>query len=118
MFKKGEQMVLLGSWKLCSSPLKLAKYFEMEYGVSCSVVNARFAKPLDHNLLSEHCKNHELIVSLEDNVLRGGFGSAILEQLNESHSPAQLVRFGWPDQFIEHGSDVNELRKKHGLGLR
>lgn len=113
--KKGNKWSFWALGNFVPVALKLAKYFEMEYGVSCSVVNARFAKPLDHNLLSEHCKNHELIVSLEDNVLRGGFGSAILEQLNEFRSPTQLFRVGWPDQFIEHGSDVNELRKKHGL---
>ncbi len=95
--------------------LKLAKYFELEYGISCSVVNARFAKPLDKSLLKKHCDSHNLIITMEDNVLSGGFGSAILEEINELTDPPRVMRFGWPDQFIEHGSGVDQIRQKYGL---
>jgi len=94
---------------------KLAKYFEHQHGISCSVVNARFVKPLDKELFLEHCKNHSMLISLEDNVIHGGFGSALLEEMNHLESRPKLIRFGWPDKFIEHGTSVSQLKKKYRL---
>jgi 1-deoxy-D-xylulose-5-phosphate synthase len=56
-----------------------------------------------------------LIVTLEDNVLAGGFGSAVLEALQEAECPAVVERIGWPDRFVEHGTNVEVLRAAHGL---
>ena len=56
----------------------------------------------------------EVILTLEDHVLRGGFGSAVLEELNRQGLSTPVGRMGWPDQFIEHGK-VEDLRKKYGL---
>ncbi len=86
-----------------------------EHGITAGVVNARFAKPLDTDALLEAAQSSKLIVTLEDHVIQGGFGSAVLEALDEAKSNCPLLRLGWPDEFIEHGSNVQALRARHGL---
>jgi 1-deoxy-D-xylulose-5-phosphate synthase len=83
-------------------------------GISAAVINPRFAKPIDSDCVAEYGKRCGLIVTLEDHVLAGGFGSAVLETLNEQEVQVPVVRVGWPDQFIEHGK-VDALRLKYGL---
>ncbi len=94
---------------MVADALKLAEKLE-EQGISAGVINARFAKPLDADLLLESAKASKLIVTLEDNVLTGGFGSAVLEELQIKQCQHPVERFGWPDQFVEHGSSVESLR--------
>ena len=94
---------------------ELAMKLDILHGISCSVVNARFVKPLDENLLLEHASEHRAIITLEDNVLMGGFGSSVLEVLSKQGIKTPSKCFGWPDQFIDHGNSVSELRTKHGL---
>lgn len=79
------------------------------------MVNARFVKPLDRNLLLSQAAVVPLIVTLEDHVLAGGFGGAVLEALQEAHCPTAVERIGWPDKFVEHGSSVDILRAAYGL---
>jgi 1-deoxy-D-xylulose-5-phosphate synthase len=84
-------------------------------GYTVGLVNARFAKPLDTDALLEAAQSCKLIVTLEDHVIQGGFGSAVLEALDEANANCPLLRLGWPDEFIEHGSSVAALRAQHGL---
>src|SRR5215207_6740116 len=100
---------------MVSEALKLAQRLEREENVSVGVVNARFAKPLDRNLLLSQAAVVPLIVTLEDHVLAGGFGSAVIEALQEAHCPTAVERIGWPDKFVEHGSSVEILRAAYGL---
>lgn len=86
-----------------------------EHGISTGVVNARFAKPIDVDALSAAAGSCRLIVSMEDHVLTGGFGTALAEALLELGTPCPLLRIGWPDQFIEHASSVSSLRERHSL---
>lgn len=73
-------------------------------GIEVTVVNARFAKPLDKGLLLSLVKNHKLILTVEDHALMGGFGSAVLELITSENEDAnKIVRIGIPDRFIEHG---------------
>ena len=88
-----------------------------EEKLSVGVVNARFVKPLDRSLLLSHAACIPLLVTMEDHAATGGFGSAVLEVLQEAGCPAAVERIGWPDRFIEHGSNVDDLRAAHGLGL-
>lgn len=103
----------LGPW-VCDA-LDLAERLRVEEGLSVCVVNARFVKPLDQALLTAHAKSSRLIVTFEDNVVQGGFGSAVLETLNLSGSAAPVHRVGWPDNFVDHGTSVEELRAANGL---
>ena len=86
-----------------------------EHGIQAGVVNARFVKPLDTEQLLSSAANSKLIVTLEDNVISGGFGSAVIEALQEHDCLHPVLRIGWPDQFIEHGSSVAKLRASVGL---
>ena len=70
-------------------------------GVPPTVVNARFAKPLDIDLLREIAESHDVVVTIEDHALQGGFGSAVVEALPGCR--AYIARIGIPDHFIEHG---------------
>jgi 1-deoxy-D-xylulose-5-phosphate synthase len=83
-------------------------------GVSSAVINARFAKPVDVAMLEFYARSVDAIVTLEDHVLKGGFGSAVLEELNTFGLTTPVVRIGWPDQFIEHGKP-DALRAKYGI---
>jgi 1-deoxy-D-xylulose-5-phosphate synthase len=70
-------------------------------GVRPTVVNARFAKPIDVDLLDELARTHDVIVTIEDHALAGGFGSAVIEALGDC--PARVERIGLPDRFVAHG---------------
>ncbi|MGB0415684.1 MAG: 1-deoxy-D-xylulose-5-phosphate synthase [Coraliomargarita sp.] len=86
-----------------------------EHGIRAGVVNARFAKPLDTELLLESARTSKLIVTMEDHVITGGFGSAVMEALQTGDSLCPVERIGWPDEFVEHGSSVTSLRESVGL---
>ena len=83
-------------------------------GMNVSLVNARFVKPLDRDMVIESCSNHSLIVTLEDNVLTGGFGSQVLACLASEGIEKEVLCLGIPDKFIHHGS-VDMLREELGL---
>jgi 1-deoxy-D-xylulose-5-phosphate synthase len=83
-------------------------------GIEASLINMRFAKPLDEDLLLELGRSKKFLVTLEENVLAGGFGSAVAEFLLDHDLPAGLLRFGLPDAFVEQGSR-QELLSQIGL---
>ena len=83
--------------------------------ISATVVNARFVKPLDTQLILSLASRIVKVITVEDGVLMGGFGSAVLETLTDSGlTDVQVKRLGIPDQFVEHG-DVNTLYEQCGL---
>lgn len=80
-------------------------------GIAATVVNARFAKPLDESMLRDLAGHMDLIITMEENVLAGGFGSAVLEFLNrEKLTNAQIQCLGFPDTFVEQGARSELLR--------
>jgi 1-deoxy-D-xylulose-5-phosphate synthase len=83
-------------------------------GFNVGVFNARFAKPLDEDSITEITQRTENIITCEENVLSGGFGSAVAELLTDKHIDVNLLRLGIPDRFIEHGAR-EVLLKKIGL---
>lgn len=83
-------------------------------GYPCSLVNARFVKPLDAELLEQLTENHCLLVTIEENVLTGGFGSQVRELAAHEGFLARVCDIGIPDEYVEHGN-VNVLRS--GIGL-
>jgi 1-deoxy-D-xylulose-5-phosphate synthase len=87
-----------------------------EHGIQAGVVNVRFVKPLDTELLADSAQASRLIVTMEDHVVTGGLGTAVIEALQEADQPnCPVLRIGWPDAFIEHGSSVTKLREENGL---
>jgi 1-deoxy-D-xylulose-5-phosphate synthase len=113
VIRDGRDVVIFGLGAMLPEAERLAKMIEAE-GHSAAVVNPRFAKPVDRECVERYATKCGLVVTMEDHVLAGGFGSAVLESLNELEIDVPVVRVGWPDQFIEHGK-VESLREKYGL---
>jgi 1-deoxy-D-xylulose-5-phosphate synthase len=113
VLKDGSDVAILGLGTMMPLARELADRLECE-GYSAAVINPRFVKPLDREMLALYAKRVAAFVTFEDHVKMGGFGSAVIEALDEMGSPVPVVRIGWPDQFIEHGK-VNDLRAKYGL---
>jgi len=86
-------------------------------GCDVALINPRFAKPLDAGVHEFFARAADLVVTLEDHTIVGGYGSAVLELLNEKRITTALLPIGWPDQFIEHASNVDHLRNKYGLNV-
>jgi 1-deoxy-D-xylulose-5-phosphate synthase len=84
-------------------------------GHDVAIVNPRFFKPLDAGVTEFFGRAAEVLVTLEDHVLAGGYGSAVLELFNEKRISTPVVQVGWPDRFIEHATSVQDLRTKYGL---
>lgn len=85
-----------------------------EHGIKTAVVNMRFVKPLDKEIIHTFSKEKKLLVTMEENVLAGGFGSAVAEHLVDTANDTPLLRFGIPDTFIEQGA-TSELLELCGL---
>ena len=85
-----------------------------EAGYSCSLINARFVKPLDTELLDELAKTHSLFVTIEENVLTGGFGEQVMDYVSRAALDVYVHNIGIPDEYVEHGN-VEVLRKETGL---
>lgn len=84
-------------------------------GIGARVINARFVKPLDDTLICEAALTCHRLITVEENVLMGGFGSAVLEMLQEKGiTDTRVIRLGIPDEFVEHATQA-ELRKTYGL---
>ena len=86
-------------------------------GMNCALVNPRFFKPIDQGTTEFFARAADVVVTLEDHVLMGGYGSAVLEFLSQKQITTPVVRIGWPDQYIEHASSVDYLREKYGLTI-
>jgi 1-deoxy-D-xylulose-5-phosphate synthase len=117
ILREGSNIVLWALGPMISDALAIADRLLAEENLSVGVVNARFIRPIDRTLLLSQAAVVPLIVTLEDHVLAGGFGSAVLEVLQEADCPTTVERIGWPDKFVEHGSDVESLREAYGLSL-
>lgn len=85
-------------------------------GVKVGIVDARFVKPLDEELLSKCAAENKMIVTLEDHCISGGFGSAVAEFFARKKIRTPLEIIGWTDEFVPHGTSVEALRKQFGLG--
>lgn len=83
-------------------------------GYACSLVNARFVKPLDTDMLDRLCSRHSLIVTMEENVLRGGMGMCATRYIHERHPQVRVIQIALPDAYVEHGN-VSLLREMLGI---
>ena len=115
VLRTGKDVCLWAIGSMVQTALDAAELLEAQ-GISAGVVNMRFAKPLDVKLLREHAQSYGKIITLEEGVLAGGVGSAILEELNENKLLEQcdVRRFGIPDEFVMHG-DKKLLFRDLGL---
>lgn len=115
ILQHGDDVAIFGLGALVPLALDLGRELENRE-FSAAVINARFIKPLDREMLARYARRTSVIVTIEDHVLSGGFGSAVLEALSDMNLEIPVVRIGWPDQFIEHGK-VDQLRRKYGISV-
>mgnify|MGYP000385773325 CR=1 FL=1 len=85
-----------------------------EKGYSCTLVNARFVKPLDTDMIDRLCRSHRLIVTMEENVLRGGMGMCATRYIHEHYPKIRVIQVALPDAYVEHGN-VSVLREMLGI---
>jgi 1-deoxy-D-xylulose-5-phosphate synthase len=114
ILKEGSDMALIAIGNTVHPALRAAGRLGKE-GISASVINARFIKPIDKELIFSAAKNIKHIITIEENMTAGGFGSAVLEYLNSMDIPDMKIEIlGIPDEFVEQGSQAI-LRKKYGI---
>lgn len=114
VLREGTDLAIFAIGATVYPVLAAAEYLSGE-GINIKVINARFVKPLDAELLSQTAKEIKKIMTVEENVLQGGFGSAVLEMFAENKLPGvQVKRLGIPDEFVEHATQA-QLRQKYGL---
>jgi len=109
----GSDVAILGVGPMCAMAQELGARLERD-GFSAAVINPRFVKPLDREILKQYAERVAAFVTIEDHVKMGGFGTAVVEALDELGIAVPVVRIGWPDQFIEHGK-IDALRAKYGI---
>ncbi|MGI8482543.1 MAG: 1-deoxy-D-xylulose-5-phosphate synthase [Chthoniobacterales bacterium] len=109
----GRDVAIFGLGNMFEVAQEAAKKLE-EQGVSVALINPRWIKPMDTGTLEFFARSVEVVCTLEDHVLHNGFGCAVMEHLYTQSIHTPVVRIGWPDQFVEHGT-IPILRKKHGI---
>jgi len=111
---EGNDVVILAIGVTVATALEAREQLE-DQNISATVVNSRFVKPLDAELITQLARKIPLILTVEENVLQGGFGSAVIECLSDAGiAGTRVVRLGIPDTFVEHGSQ-QVLRSKYGI---
>jgi 1-deoxy-D-xylulose-5-phosphate synthase len=103
ILREGQRVALLGYGTGVAKALEAADLLA-ERGLEVTVADARFAKPIDAGLVAQLAAEHELLVTVEEGVLAGGFGSAVWETLSDAGLVARILRVGLPDQYVTHGA--------------
>jgi 1-deoxy-D-xylulose-5-phosphate synthase len=111
--RNGSDVAIFGLGPMMTLAEELAAKLDDE-GYSAAVINPRFVKPLDLEVVERYARKAAAFVTFEDHARSGGFGAAILEALNRLGLSVPVVLIAWPDQFIEHGK-VDQLRARYGL---
>lgn len=104
IIEKGTDAAILAIGNMVDTGLKARAALALE-GIDAEVINARFVKPLDSELLKDVFSRHKKVITLEDNVITGGFGSAVLEFMNQQNiKDVDIIVHGLPDKFVDHGT--------------
>src|SRR5438477_224403 len=109
----GRDVAIFGLGTMFELAQEAAKLLEAQ-GISVALINPRWIKPIDTGTLEFFARGVEVVCTIEDHVLHNGFGCAVMEHLHSERINTPVVRIGWPDQFVEHGT-IPILRKKHGI---
>lgn len=114
ILEKGSQVALLAVGKMVEVAVAVRRQLEETYGVKATLVNMRFVKPMDTALLRQVAEEHDLLVTMEDNVKQGGFGQQAASYLFEEELYPHMIQIAIPDQFVEHGS-TDQLYRRLGM---
>lgn len=115
VLRQGQDIAILASGSMVWDSYQVAELLEKR-GVSAAVVDLRFIKPLDEELIKRWGKKADLIVTVEENNVPGGMGSAVLELMAREKVQKPVLNLGLPDRFISHGS-CDQLRRENGLDV-
>ena len=115
VLREGKDAAVLALGTMVQPALEAARLLEAENGISLAVINARFVKPLDGELIQKLAQKHPCLITIEENALQGGFGTAVLELLEEQGGGGvRVLRLGYPDSYIPQ-AEQHELREMLGL---
>lgn len=117
LIKSGSELIVIAIGKTAIDAQSAIESLEGALAEQVGLADLRFVKPLDDDLLHEICKKYKRIITVEDGVVEGGAGSAVLEWVNDAGYSIPVKRLGVPDQFIEHGN-LNELYVEVGIDSR
>lgn len=112
--KTGDSIAVLSIGNMADAALKAIEIVEKAGDKSIALYDMKFLKPLDTDLLKQITENHSKLITVEDGVIQGGFGSAVLEYVSDNQLDIKVIRLGIPDKFIEHGTP-DELYTLTGL---
>lgn len=110
LVRKGEDLAIISLGHIGNLALEACENLEAE-GISAALYDARFAKPLDEQMLHEIFSQHDRVITLEDGCIMGGFGSAILEFAADHDYKSKIRRLGIPDRVVEHGEQLELFRE-------
>ncbi|MGB2266940.1 MAG: 1-deoxy-D-xylulose-5-phosphate synthase, partial [Akkermansiaceae bacterium] len=113
ILQDGEDIAIISLGHMYEVALETVEKLEAE-GHSVALINPRFIKPLDAELITSYARKCQVVLTMEDHVLHNGFGASIIELLSDEEIATPVERIGWPDEFVEHGK-VDQLREQHGL---
>lgn len=113
LLEQGECVALIAVGAMVETACQVREML-LDYGIHATVINARFVKPIDEACLDRIGEDHRLVVTMEDNVIRGGFGEACSDYLHSIGSHVEVEHVGIPNVFVEHGT-VEQLRKTLGM---
>lgn len=110
------EICLLAVGSMVKTAQEVREYLH-EAGFSCSLINARFVKPIDENAVSVAAANHSLVVTMEENVASGGYGEKVRACIDGLHACCRMLQVAIPDEYVEHGN-VEQLKKEIGIDTR
>ena len=110
VLRTGQDALIIGFGPIVQNALQAAESLSREFKIECAVINARFAKPLDKTLLLQEIPKYEVVCSVEDHAIAGGFGSAVLELVNDNGLKLRnpIKRFGVGDSFVPHATQAEQ----------
>ena len=117
VLKKGNDLSIIAIGKMVDRGIEVANIIE-KHGIGVEVINVRFLKPIDRKTIISSIEKTKNVVTIEDNILKGGLGTHIEEIIgDEKLQDVKLKKYGYPDEFIKHGS-VGEIEEKYGLDAK
>ncbi|MCM1040016.1 MAG: 1-deoxy-D-xylulose-5-phosphate synthase [Ruminococcus sp.] len=108
-----EDIMLLAVGSMVKVAVEVRRQLK-ETGYSCSLINARFVKPIDEEAIKEACREHKLLVTMEENVASGGFGEKVRAYVDSLHTQTKVLGIAIPDEYVEHGN-VELLKQEVGI---
>lgn len=113
MLVRGEEIALLAVGSMVSTAQHVREKLLAD-GYNCTLINGRFIKPIDKELIDETARTHRLIVTMEENVLQGGYGLQVSAYVHEHYPEVKVLNIALPDAYVEHGN-VSVLREMLGI---